>query len=716
MPEHNTICIVPGETPTAVEQFAAAELQTYLHRLFELDAPIATTPAETVLTLFLIGTRKNHVALNAALDKDQPKLGDQDFLLRKTEWRGRETLILLGGSPRAVLWAVYHLVEEWGVHYLLHGDVLPTAPAAFHLPDLNLVCRPILPVRQWRVINDFACGPESWGMEHYRPVIDQLAKHKFNRLFLSLFPYQPFLHYAAGGIERRSAALWFDFHYPITDDMVGRHLFGDAEEFWNPDLPRGADYATFAAAGKRHVQALIDHGRRRGMECVISISPTEYPPEFAPLLSSWQKVEQLGELYIVPGADMAVEDPGLNQLAGAILKAVANTYPEVDFIALGTPEFRQWLQHYERAWHTLDQRYGLEQVCPLADVLEAAQNRKAYPGGAARALREVQGDIVALYFYDRLLRDQQVFSDTRRPDMKIIINSVAEELYPILPLVAPEGAEILNFVDYTASRITRRRQVLETMPASRIPTSLIYTLHDDNVGLLPQITTGSLHQLTRDLQRHGWAGFSTRYWLTADHGPCVAYLARSAWDGNATPETVYREHIAATCGPDCVSDMLILFGEIEQVTLALEDHGLGLAFPVPGMILKHWTPDPMPEELIACRRGYQRASAAGQRALQKTSAAGKLHLEYWLGRLEFGIYYLDAIEAVRRAATAESKNQSAATLQNAETALEKARAALASYARIVRDQSDRGAIAVMNEYVYRPLKAKVEELQKTEGT
>jgi len=38
------------------------------------------------------------------------------------------------------------------------------------------------------------------------------------------------------------------------------------------------------------------------------------------------------------------------------------------------------------------------------------------------------------------------------------------------------------------------------------------------------------------------------------------------------------------------------------------------------------------------------------------------------------------------------------------------RQALASYARVANDRSDRGAIAVMNEYVYRPLQAKASRL------
>jgi hypothetical protein len=36
--------------------------------------------------------------------------------------------------------------------------------------------------------------------------------------------------------------------------------------------------------------------------------------------------------------------------------------------------------------------------------------------------------------------------------------------------------------------------------------------------------------------------------------------------------------------------MLTLFREVEATTVALETHGLGLTFPVPGMLMKHWTP------------------------------------------------------------------------------------------------------------------------------
>ena len=51
-------------------------------------------------------------------------------------------LIVGGGSPRATIWAVYELVERWGVRYLLDHDALP-AKSKFRMPKLNVVMEPI---------------------------------------------------------------------------------------------------------------------------------------------------------------------------------------------------------------------------------------------------------------------------------------------------------------------------------------------------------------------------------------------------------------------------------------------------------------------------------------------------------------------------------------------------------------------------------------------
>ena len=156
-----------------------------------------------------------------------------------------------------------------------------------------------------------------------------------------------------------------------------------------------------------------------------------------------------------------------------------------------------------------------------------------------------------------------------------------------------------------------------------------------------------------------------------------------------------------------------MFRELENTTVILEHHGLGLTFPVPGMITKHWTSQAMPEKLREVQAGYQRGLEAARRAGDKSNEAGKTYVDYWVGRLEFGVGYLDLIKTVRAAASAEASQHYDEALRQAELALVKSRHALETYARVARDRSDYGAIATMGEYVYRPLQKKVHQLRKS---
>ena len=668
------VAVVVGREAPALEQYAAEQLCSYLNMLFDISTQPTHAIPRSAEVLILIGNPgTNATVKQAAARLPFPKLSDQGIAILPIRFQNRPTLIVGGGSPRATLWAVYELLERWGVRYLLHGDVLPPKRSEFRLPDARIVLEPALRVRQWRVLNDFANGPESWGMADYRPVLDQLAKMKFTRIHVSIWPWQPFLDYEIRGIKRRSAWLWYDYHYPITPDMVGRSLFGSEKEFWNPDLPFNAGYDALTAAGVRLVHNLIAYAHERGMEAAITATLTEFPPEFAPLLKTSIKVHQLGELDIVPGPQTDVDDPVLAEMATAILRATVTTYPEADYLAISNPEFRQWTGQYERAWRGLDSKYSLGGAGKLDDMLKAAARRVDYPGGPARAVDEVKGDIAMEYFCDRLLTDLKALKGTRRPDMKFIYGEVAEELYPILSRILPPGSETANAVDYTPSRVVKRQEVLKNLRSDKIPAVLIYTLEDDNIGVVPQLTTGSLHTLTRALELDGWSGFATRYWVVGGQDPAVAYLARAAWDREATPDGVDGDQLRAVCGEGCVDDMLKAFHAVEAVTINLEWNDLGFAFPVPGMMMKHWKPKPMPAHLIEARQGYENALKLVQQAQANSTPQGRDYLDYWAGRLTFALGYLDAVAAVHRAASSEAANNSAETLKNAREAQEHTR-------------------------------------------
>ncbi len=167
--------------------------------------------------------------------------------------------------------------------------------------------------------------------------------------------------------------------------MVGREMFGDLPEFWNPDLPVNGSYEELIAAGERQAHNLMEHAHRRGMECSVYADLTQFPPEFSPLLKGAQKVHQLGELLVVPGPETAVDDPQYSELCLTVLRAAINTYPEADLVTLGMPEWRQWTRVYEDAWRTLDAKYGISSISSLKEVLDLAEHSK-WPEGVRQPL------------------------------------------------------------------------------------------------------------------------------------------------------------------------------------------------------------------------------------------------------------------------------------------------------------------------------------------
>ncbi len=389
------------------------------------------------------------------------------------------------------------------------------------------------------------------------------------------------------------------------------------------------------------------------------------------------------------------------------MRTTINTYPLADRIELEVPEWRGWTNQYQRAWNSLDAKYHVSEIRSLQSILASARLRSDYPGGAERAVSEVKSDLIALSVYDRLMSEPKF----RSAQNKFVISSIAEELYPILSRVLPPGSETLNFVDYTPSRILKRRERLNQVPAREIPSVLIYTLQDDNIGVLPQLTTHALAELTNEIRARGWAGFSTRYWMPGDQDACVAYLARAAWDSRATPEETYDDQIRHVYGAAAVTDMMTVYREVEAATQTLEWQGLGISYPSPGMIMQHWSTTPLSPELKNVALQYEAAHDAATRALAESQPAGREYARYWVGRLDFGANYMKAIEALRSGAKAEAAGDFAGARRAAESALSLATGAIQAYADVARDRSDKGAIAVMNEYVVRPLRAKAAALK-----
>ena len=136
------------------------------------------------------------------------------------------------------------------------------------------------------------------------------------------------------------------------------------------------------------------------------------------------------------------------------------------------------------------------------------------------------------------------------------------------------------------------------------------------------------------------------------------------------------------------------------------------------MMTKHWegpevnpiVGDCLSEAILADRDRYARALELAREAARHTRPAGKQFVEYLIGRLVFGVRYIDTTEAVFKAGVAERSGQRETAITELQIAMAKIREAIQAYADVAADNSDRGAIAILNENSYRRIRDQLQEL------
>ena len=178
-----------------------------------------------------------------------------------------------------------------------------------------------------------------------------------------------------------------------------------------------------------------------------------------------------------------------------------------------------------------------------------------------------------------------------------------------------------------------------------------------------------------------------------------------------TPEKAYADQVRHVCGPEAVEPALKAFALIEKITLGLDQHGLGFGFPVPGMMTKHYERGGLSEAIRQDRQHYAEALRQMEEAHRRSRPQGQDYTGYFLARLRFAVRYLEAADAFGATGRALQEGRKEEAGRQVETAYRAIREALQAYANVAKDHGDLGAVALMNEYCYRPIREKRRELQ-----
>ena len=705
------VAIISSANAHALEQLAARELESQFQRLFvNIHTSLSHQPTSEAQLLVLVGSPQTNPHVKRAIGKSWPDISDQGLVIKSVSLDGQQTLVVGGGSPVATLWAVYELGQRYGVRYLLRDDVYPQKKVPLAVADLDITLEPRLRSRTWRTVNDFAMGPESWGLADHQRVLRQLAKLKFNHILISLWPWQPFVHYEFGGVKKQTGTFWFGERYRVDGDTPGKKVFGGARFFENPDFAGLLDYNDLSAAGARHLRGIIDAAHQLGMQVGIAFYPLEFPREFQAVLPGSRVAHQLKNLTIAPSGEQYPNDPTLKALAATKVRAYLDTYPTIDALYFRMSEFPEWKEHAQKAWDSLMQGSQGKRIS-LQDLIRSARSRNTIASGN-RGEVSLKGNVVSLAFLQDLLKEEGLLRRQDGQQVDVVVVGVDTALFPVLDRVLPENASALHFVDYTARRVAQNKELLHDVPVRKIKSRLVMTLADDNVGVLPQTVLQSLETLTDHLQDEHWDGFSTRYWMLGELDPVVYFLSRAAWDTQVTSRSVHDEFWDAVTEHPSTSERLWKgWQHLEQATEKIDKYALGFGFPVERMMMKHYKSSPEPAWWEEVNEHYTQLLIELYRAHSaSTSPRGRSLMLYCAKRATYATEYLAAVKALREAAVAREEGGMEKAIDHMEVALEQTYNCMTTLADVARDQSDRGLIAVLNAYAYQPLKMEYERL------
>lgn len=155
------------------------------------------------------------------------------------------------------------------------------------------------------------------------------------------------------------------------------------------------------------------------------------------------------------------------------------------------------------------------------------------------------------------------------------------------------------------------------------------------------------------------------------------------------------------------------FEQIQDAIKVVDENDRKFSLPSPDMILKHYAQStPAPAWWSKVRDHYLNAMNEMYRVNTRARDGGRSYSLYLARRCEFGYEYINCVDAIRSAAIARDKKDVKEQRAQLEKAVESMNAACDALSAISRDPNDRGMIAILNEFGYRPLQKELEKLDE----
>lgn len=683
--------------------FAVKEIKNYINKIFKKSSlSVMVNSDDTISEKYSIflGTDVEFKENNFFI----PVLDEQDFYLKRLE----NTLYIVGGSYEAVLWGVYELCEIWGMEFSLHGDIYPIEKKDFYLPEIDKIYKPLLKHRMWRLGSDLIPGPALWSREQNKKFILQIVKKKYNGIYFIMMPHFPYVEINIDGVKQKTFTYNYGCDVPIDESNIGKEFLEDTKIYTNPDFINCKTPEQWLETGKSFINEIFDYARLFNMKITVRVDALfNIMKDFSSVLEKPVNVKQVGDLYICEGGNIFGKK-NIHYM-GKVLEKYIDSFPQVERFCISAPEHPQSYQHFEKCWELLDEKYNLSEKFDIYDIVKEDKRKQNEAKmsisiiGLLHVFFEKTGLLEKLHLNGKKLAISPVLTC---PEALPIIN---ECLWPETDLILSLG--------YFSSDPEHYFKYIENIDFKGKNVELMLTLNDDNIGSYPQFTLKSTSINIKYLISKKFNGYYLRFFPIGELEPISDFIAKVSWDKNIVAELSLSNYITKVYGENAVEPLTRAFDLMEKATYLLEKFQRDISiFPVPKKISRNIRKDMKTDrcaskEVIIIKSLFMEAEYIFNCELIKCSKPeGRTHIKYYISRMNFAIKTISGILKLFDVRNSLGKDQIDNAQKHYEEACDYFRDALEGVKNNIRDDSDRGNLAVYYNMFLRETKKKMKEL------
>jgi hypothetical protein len=213
-----------------------------------------------------------------------------------------------------------------------------------------------------------------------------------------------------------------------------------------------------------------------------------------------------------------------------------------------------------------------------------------------------------------------------------------------------------------------------------------------------------------DSEKGNRRGFQLHTRFAADQTATIWELSRESSGAVSDSAQALETLLLPICGEGVAEPFALGTAALVAAGRLIVDESPGFGVPNRNSFMSFYeSSDPVPEWIAKAKEHYGKAVGEFYRANTRARDGARPLILRHAKRATFALHYVTAAEAARNAGISKAAKDEDGRIANLELAVEAMHNALAIYAEVATEPGDAGAIALLNDSVYRPLLQALEE-------